>query len=515
MMNKTPFNEIKTGDILLASILIICVLVPDNYCFSSSLGVKFQILIYAIIFTLILRLNNIIHFSSSGIIICICICALIVNCVIMFTPYRHTFNTNKDDYLFIVYSTPFFIFLISKYFRKKLKIIFITLTLILFVYILISSNSRAFLFAFILETSLYVILSQNTRIKRLSLCLFFFVFCATISYILYKIRPASVIGRFLIWKICYNIISNNWLIGLGHNGFVNNYMLYQKDYLQENSLPLSIQYLVDDITTPYNEFLLLLIEHGLVVFIPVLLLVLLFTILIIKKQGRFWILSICGICAIFIISFFSYPFRSSITWSFLSIFLMFGLVYDDHKYDVKFRLPVRIMASAVLCFLFSIMVMISRKYYYWHKTSISSNPIEIIATFKELNTSFLGSNPNFLYDYAYWLYQQSSFKECEIILEKKESSKNYRNMMFLGEVHHQLKKYDESIECYRTASQMIPNRFSPLFNILSIYEELNDERLFIFADSIISKPIKIPSKEVSYIKDYCIHILTKDLKSTQ
>ncbi len=98
------------------------------------------------------------------------------------------------------------------------------------------------------------------------------------------------------------------------------------------------------------------------------------------------------------------------------------------------------------------------------------------------------------------------FRECKSVLENPYSNKNYQNMMFLGEVHYQLSNYDKSIDCYRIASQMIPNRFSPLFNIVSIYEELGDKRMYSLADSIISKPVKIQSKEVSYIKDYCTRI---------
>lgn len=499
-------GKFKSGDIIIVSLILLCIFIPDNYCFSGYMGVKCQIFIYVIILTLVLRLQNIIQFSSSGILLGVSICAIFVACVIFFTPYKHLLNIKKEQFVFISYAAPFIQFLIFESKKKYVQLLLSAIMLSLCILIIYISKSRAIFLAFFIETALFYILSQKRNKKALYIFLFFVISCAILSISLYIIRPTSVIGRCLIWRICLNILAKNWFTGIGHNGFINKYMLYQGEYLQDHSLPISMQYLVDDINTPYNEMLLLLIEHGIVVFIFVTSIIIYLIIKIYKNHGRYWTLSLSGLSGLFVISSFSYPLRYPISWLFLILFCALGLFNNVQINKKSFGLYLRITAITILISFFSIMIVISKNCYKWNETIVCSNPTVKTVSFNELSHTFLRKNSDFLYDYSYWLYQQSMFRECKSVLENPYSNKNYQNMMFLGEVHYQLSNYDKSIDCYRIASQMIPNRFSPLFNIVSIYEELGDKRMYSLADSIISKPVKIQSKEVSYIKDYCTRI---------
>lgn len=79
---------------------------------------------------------------------------------------------------------------------------------------------------------------------------------------LYFIRPGSANGRFLIWMVCLAMIKDRpW--GYGLNGLANNYMLYQADFFRSHPNSVLCWY-ADNIAIPYNEFLHIAVNLGLI-----------------------------------------------------------------------------------------------------------------------------------------------------------------------------------------------------------------------------------------------------------
>lgn len=96
--------------------------------------------------------------------------------------------------------------------------------------------------------------------KKLFLCVF--IITCIILCGLYSIRPQSADGRLFIWYNTVRMIADHPLWGTGTGGWLANYMYYQADFFVNH--PDSIyQMLADDVIYPYNEYLLVITEHGL------------------------------------------------------------------------------------------------------------------------------------------------------------------------------------------------------------------------------------------------------------
>ena len=50
---------------------------------------------------------------------------------------------------------------------------------------------------------------------------------------LYLMRPDSLNGRLLIWRISLDILKDNFIFGIGIDGFRSTYPLYQMDFLSK------------------------------------------------------------------------------------------------------------------------------------------------------------------------------------------------------------------------------------------------------------------------------------------
>jgi O-antigen polymerase len=81
--------------------------------------------------------------------------------------------------------------------------------------------------------------------------------------ILYHLKKDSANGRLLIWRISSEMIKDKPLIGHGHGAFQTKYMDYQAEYFKHN--PNSkFKLLADNVKHPFNEFIKIAVECGLI-----------------------------------------------------------------------------------------------------------------------------------------------------------------------------------------------------------------------------------------------------------
>ena len=98
------------------------------------------------------------------------------------------------------------------------------------------------------------------HLKRLNILLL--VCVVSFLLFLYFYKQDSADGRFLIWHVCVGMIKKHPWLGWGHYGFDANYMHFQAQYLQQYLQTDRILLLADNITNPFNEFLLVSINYG-------------------------------------------------------------------------------------------------------------------------------------------------------------------------------------------------------------------------------------------------------------
>lgn len=76
-----------------------------------------------------------------------------------------------------------------------------------------------------------------------------------------KIDSSS--GRLLIWICSFLMIKESWLFGYGHGGYEAHYMDFQASYLEQNADSPYVM-LADTVQCPFNEFLNILSDYGVV-----------------------------------------------------------------------------------------------------------------------------------------------------------------------------------------------------------------------------------------------------------
>ena len=103
---------------------------------------------------------------------------------------------------------------------------------------------------------------RKLRYHKVLLILFLTLFITEIFYLCYQ-KKDSISGRLLIWKISSIMIKDKPAIGHGFGGFKAKYMDYQADYFIKN--PNSkFKLLADNVKHPFNEFIKITVEYGII-----------------------------------------------------------------------------------------------------------------------------------------------------------------------------------------------------------------------------------------------------------
>ncbi len=151
--------------------------------------------------------------------------------------------------------------------KMEQRLVFFSVGLILFSIII--SGSRTGLLAVIISTISILMLefhlfSKIKRLKYFKLVMFssIILLLAGLS-VLYMLRPDSANGRLLIWDISTEMVKDKPLIGFGYQGFQANYMDYQAQYFEQNPDSIFAQ-LADNVTHPFNEFVKIGVNYGIV-----------------------------------------------------------------------------------------------------------------------------------------------------------------------------------------------------------------------------------------------------------
>lgn len=143
------------------------------------------------------------------------------------------------------------------------------------------SGSRAGMLALFVSSLVFILLQTNTiaKIKQFRYYKLFAVLSASIiivaASLFYQQKKDSANGRLLIWQVSGTMIKDKPLFGHGYGAFKAKYMDYQANYFKNN--PESrYKLLADNVKHPFNEFIKIAVEFGLLgltVFLSVILFV--------------------------------------------------------------------------------------------------------------------------------------------------------------------------------------------------------------------------------------------------
>lgn len=309
--------------------------------------------------------------------------------------------------------------------------------------------------------------------------------------VLFQQKSESTYGRIFIYSTSIATLSSPQavLLGLGADGFGLSYMSTQAQHLKGAS---NIErYRADNIVHPLNEFLFLIINYGLISIVTILLVVI--SILHQKKTNR------CKkslLIAIILFAMFSYPFRFPITW----LILIWCLYNETYKGKWHFKEYYYISSFLGITGLY-----LSLQHFHSIQQWSQAHNLRILGKMKPswtiyediYKSSYFPSE--FLYNYSSFLLQNGKSHHSLTIL-KRCRIKNYDTELLKGDIYFSLQQYSAAIKHYKSASQMCPNRFIPLYAMYKSYGLANKKQLQRdVAKSILTKQIKIYSPTITNI----------------
>ncbi len=323
--------------------------------------------------------------------------------------------------------------------------------------------------------------------------LFFFL------VLLYYAKPDSANGRWFIWNRCFELIKERPLLGYGINGFHRNYMECQAKYFSINPDSSYIM-LADNVRHPFNEYIKLTIQFG-VIGLSIAIGFLMFVIIrLIKSKQEIKVLSLSIIVSIFILSMFSYPFSYSVVWLF-SFIALAPVIIKKNKLSKSYLFRFLLVSVLTSFFIF----LVRNMYYEMKWTEITKRSMigkarRMIPNFEDVNR-VMGNNPMFNYNYAVLLNHVGRYEESLTQAYKcKKKWNEYSIQILFANIFENLGQKEDAIKSYEMAHNMVPCRFEPLYGQFLIYCELNDTiNILNKAYEITEKAIKVPSVRVSQI----------------
>lgn len=390
----------------------------------------------------------------------------------------------------------------SLYAAKRCPWVVITSSLLI---ACVLTDSRAALLGFIVGATMLLLIRYPISNKWLRYAIYIGLPIAGILLIvgMYMYRPLSADGRLLIWKICIkHIIAEKPLLGHGIGGFHREYMPAQAEYFASGCATETETLLAADNTFPFNEFVRIACEFGI---IGLLLTIIVLSVIIYSGKEEFPTLRgaaitalVCGI----VFACFSYPLDVPVLKFLYAILILCAL--PPLKLSERRR--------RILCFCIGIVAIVfiggrTSSYIHFYRMDraltklLVSDDRENKVYVKETIVNF-ADNERILSKYAYILYEKGQYKYAIPILEHSISLfPTAEKILDLGDAYKEVKVYGKAIECYRTASYMLPAYVTPPYKLFCLYNELGiNDKAVEYAKRIDSMKAKVENRWAMNIK---------------
>ena len=298
----------------------------------------------------------------------------------------------------------------------------------------------------------------------------------SLSIVAFNYRSDSARSRLLIWRVSADMIGDHPVLGHGLSSFNKHYMLYQAAFFEKNSHS-SLARVADNAAYPYNEFLHVWIELG-IVGLLILVAALALTFYSAEKKIR------APLVALLVFSLFSYP--SSINVLMMMFQLLVGLSLPRKKCSY---------ANAVASCLFLIVLLL----WFLERGFIreaNKNLQKTLLTVDKQAELYIEQNRYHIAEYPALntLYSLALIKQADEIDNEKINLllPTCENWCDIGNIYVSQSSFGAAEKYYKEASLMIPTRFTPKYLLFKMYQETNriNEAMKI-ANEILEMPLKV------------------------
>jgi len=383
--------------------------------------------------------------------------------------------------------------------EKQFRLVLINglATCILLAGLLLTDSRAAFL-----SLSIGLVAIWGNQIRKLfdkykpTAFLTFTVITTLLCCFLYLRRTASADARLLIWRVSANMIADKPVFGHGIGAFDREYMLYQAAYFEQNPQS-SLLVVADNTAYPYNEWLHVGIELGMVGFC--LLLVVFVTVFAFSSSDTVNRSLKAGLISFIIFSLFSYP--AEIIELFILPSILLGSLREKTLYIFSIHSWIKVVAVISLTgiiFLSFAGILISQKISNEIKL-LAASDTQIQTPYCDRYFSVLMYNADFNMTYLSILCQLPCQPDnWQKIIHIFPSSETYCH---LGEACECYGQYGQAERLYRKAADMVPARILPNYHLWKLYVKHNDDNhARAMAQKIISQPLKVENTFTLQVK---------------
>lgn len=373
------------------------------------------------------------------------------------------------------------------------------------------SESRTGMLSILISSIVFVLFQANIvgKFRQFRYCklltIVMMICLLSGAYILYLQKKDSANGRLLIWKVSAKMIRDKPILGHGYGAFQSGYMDYQAAYFKNNP-GSNFSQLADNVKHPFNEFIKVAVEFGLIGLAIILSIILFVLWKLIKSKHEKGGLVLSGLASFLVFACFSYPLQYVAVWVLLAFYILMFLPSKEISIN---NTPITVITrgaifiACVLCLFYTCkQVNAEMKWKTIAMNSLRGNTKKMLPEYKKLYSTSLKQNPFFLYNYGAELNVAGKFDtSIEILTECKKRFNDYDLQMLLADNYYQKGEVERAIEVYKYASNMVPCRFLPLYNQFEIYKETAQySDAAKCANDIASKKIKVPSYTIRSIK---------------
>ena len=389
--------------------------------------------------------------------------------------------------------------------NHKFFLVFIITVVLFCIPLLILTYARAAYLALFVSVlyCFYLKLRNNGKGRKIKLYYsagVLFVILISIG-MLYKLKPQSANGRFLVWKISCRMIQDKPLTGFGKGGFAANYLYYQADYMKSFASPEERR-LAGSTHLAFNEPLRITVEYGLIG-------------LIIYSSFIIWILFLSTnrttVCVLFkaflagivIWGMFGYPdqvFSIQALWIIAIACYLNKNFRTTYEFSGTNRLLSKIVII-VICGTSSFLGMkLWNKWTSYHElyTCLDSQSFQSISQasniFVRLQEEMI-DDINFAYLYCQLTkmrHQEIEFLRISDYLERSFPTPGL--LLMKGDYFKKKSRWKEAEEAYKLASDMMPSLQLPRGKLAFLYNETGrKEEAVAIAHDILTEDVKVYS----------------------
>jgi O-antigen polymerase len=355
-----------------------------------------------------------------------------------------------------------------------------------------------------------VLSSWKNRVVRILIVTVIPILAIYSVHALYALKKDSADGRMLIYKVCFNMIMDHPIIGIGLGNFRAVYGKYQGEYFQTHPHETHSMKLADNVSVAYNEYINIAVETGIIGLI-------LFSLLMLsiiprkniwKKYGGDWTSSksyVIGafgsLVAILISGLFSYPFHTLPVAIHITFFC--AVLATSSKTIFRYQaqigkiwrsLALPILGMAACCIVIFTQYTLYREFMAllaWKNTSVKAKQGHFVQSDYSNVYQILQNNPYYLYNYGAMLLFNGEYGEgVKILKEARQFFFNSDVNILIGDCHEKLKEYQEAENSYEMAIWITPNRLYPHYALSKIFYAVGD------TSKAIKHALKVEEMEV-------------------